>query len=113
MQTRLEQLQAFIAESPNDSFLKYALATEYLKLGEQEVALKGFQQLVQEDPTYVGTYYHLGKLLVSLSRVEEAIQVYKAGMVIAQNKRNMHAYGELKAALLLLTEEDDSDEDDY
>lgn len=111
MQTRLEQLKTFLAESPTDSFLKYAIASEYLKLGEKQTALQAFRDLIEEDPDYVGTYYHLGKLLVDLSQAEEAIAVYQAGMLVAQRKRNMHAFGELKAALMLLTGDDDEDDD--
>lgn len=112
MQSRLEQLKAFLAESPNDSFLKYAIASEYLKLGEEDTALNGFKDLVAQDPDYVGTYYHLAKLLVSLKQIDEAIQVYQSGMLVAQKQRNMHAYGELKAAWMLLTGVDEDEDDD-
>ena len=40
MVNRLEKLLEFIDNEPNDPFLKYALATEYLRLNNQDEALK-------------------------------------------------------------------------
>ncbi|WP_200878600.1 tetratricopeptide repeat protein [Sphingobacterium sp. SG20118] len=110
MSDRLEQLQEFLKDSPQDPFLKYAMATEYLKLGNQEEALKGYLDLVTNHSDYVGTYYHLGKLYEKMTRVEEARDIYQKGIVITQKKRNMHALGELRGALNLL---DGEDEDEY
>lgn len=110
MSDRLEQLKEFLKDSPQDPFLKYALATEYLKLGNQDEALKGYTDLISNHPDYVGTYYHLGKLYEKMNRVEDARDIYKKGMVITQQKRNMHALSELRGALSLL---DGDDEDEY
>ena len=60
---RLQQLLAFLQEDPNDSFLLYSLAQEYVKHGIDEQAIKTFRQLRDTDPSYVGLYYHLAKSL--------------------------------------------------
>lgn len=110
MSERLEQLKEFLKDSPQDPFLKYAVATEYLKLGKQKEALEGYMDLITNHADYVGTYYHLGKLYEKMNRPDDARTIYKNGMIITQQKRNMHALNELRGALSLL---DGDDEDEY
>ena len=38
--SRLEKLLEFLQNEPNDEFLQYALATEYLRLNDTEKALQ-------------------------------------------------------------------------
>ncbi|MDR6735085.1 tetratricopeptide repeat protein [Sphingobacterium sp. 2149] len=109
MSTRLDQLNEFLKESPEDPFLKYAIAAEYLKQGNEQEALSRFEDLVQSNPDYVGTYYHLGKLYEKLSREESAIATYRSGIEIARKSRNFHALGELQGALAVLGDDDDDD----
>ncbi len=61
--SRIEQLQLFLKDSPDDSFLVHALALEYLKAGDEIKAKYYFEQNLHKAPQYVATYYHLGKLL--------------------------------------------------
>jgi len=108
---RLQQLTAFLQENPEDPFLKYAIATEYLKLGNTAEALRYYEDLKENHPAYVGTYYHLGKLYEVLDRKEEAIAVYEKGMEVANVKRDRHALSELTAAYHAAR--GDGDDDDY
>lgn len=101
---RIAQLKAYLAESPGDSFLKHALALEYIKLQEDAVAREVFEELLAADPGYVGSYYHLGKLLERIGQGEAAVAVYEKGMSVAREKKDMHAYNELQAAHEDLTE---------
>ncbi len=66
--SRLEKLLEFIKNEPNDEFLKYALATEYLRLGQTDRSLSYYEDLIANHPSYTGTYYHLGKLYEALDR---------------------------------------------
>lgn len=95
---RLQKLLEFIAVEPGDPFLHYALATEYLKLNDIPAALGYFEHLVKDHPTYVGTYYHLGKLYESLDRKAEALTTYQSGINAARAGRDTHALSELQAA---------------
>ena len=107
---RLEKLLAFLENEPNDEFLLYALATEYLRLNDAAKALEYYEKLVNEHPNYVGTYYHLGKLYEALNRKPDAVLIYEKGMEAAQRKRDNHAFSELKA---VYQEATGYDEDDY
>jgi tetratricopeptide (TPR) repeat protein len=94
---RLEKLLDFLENEPNDPFLLYAIATEYLGIKDSNSALKYFEILLLEHQNYVGTYYHLGKLYEALDRNEEAIKTYQAGMLIAHTLRDNHALSELQS----------------
>lgn len=110
MESRLEQLQNFLKESPHDPFLKYALTMEHVKLENKNDARNGFEELVEIHPDYIGTYYHFGKFLESEGEKDQAIEIYEKGILIAQQKRNFHALGELKNALMMASGLFDEDE---
>lgn len=95
---RLVKLYEFLQADPKDSFILYAIATEYNVLGDVDNALKFYLELIDNDPKYVGTYYHLGKLYEKLEQKDEAIKIYQSGMAIAREKRDMHAFSELQGA---------------
>ena len=96
---RVEQLKAFLKASPNDSFLQHALALEHIKVGEDEQAKLLFENILAKDPTYVGSYYHLGKLLERNNEFEAAMAVYNDGMKYAKLAKDNHSYNELQTAL--------------
>ncbi len=93
---RLQKLLNFLENEPNDPFLKYALATEYLNANEQEKAIQYYEDLLQNHPDYVGTYYHAGKLYEQLDRKTDAISTYLRGMEVARSAKDMHAFSELQ-----------------
>jgi len=107
---RLEKLLEFIKNEPNDEFLKYALATEYLRLNDAEKALLYYEDLVTNHPQYSGTYYHLGKLYEALNRKDDAIKTYEKGMEITKAKRDNHAFNELQGVYREAIGWDDDDD---
>ncbi|MFI5137609.1 MAG: heme biosynthesis protein HemY [Sphingobacteriales bacterium] len=109
-ESRLTKLLEFLKNEPDDPFLKYALATEYLRLNETGKALGYYEDLVNNHPNYGGTYYHLGKLYEALDRKQDAINTYETGMKITREQRDNHAFSELQAVYRMATGED---EDDY
>jgi tetratricopeptide (TPR) repeat protein len=50
--TRLQKLLQFLEDEPNDEFLQYALATEYLRLNDTDRALQYYEKLVVDHPNY-------------------------------------------------------------
>jgi len=99
---RLKQLQQLLAESPQDSFLQFAIAKEYEGRDDEAEALKCYRQLLDRDPDYVGAYYHLGKLYERREAYEQAIATYRQGMEIARKAGDQHALSELAGAKLNL-----------
>lgn len=95
---RIEKIKEMLVATPNDSFLLHALALEYIKLGEKELAKTTFEKLLEGNPNYVGSYYHIAKLMEDMQNREAAIQWYEKGMVIAKQLNERHAYNELQSA---------------
>ena len=95
---RIEKLQQFLKTSPDDCFLNHALALEYVKAGNEDLAQQHFERNLHHDPNYVATYYHLGKLMERVGQAPNAITIYVQGMSIAKAVKDMHSYNELQAA---------------
>lgn len=107
---RLQKLLDFLENEPNDPFLKYALATEYLNSNEPDKALLYYEDLIINHADYVGTYYHLGKLYEALNRKSDAIRTYQNGMLVAGKSKDMHAFSELQAVYNSATGQDYEDD---
>ena len=92
-----------LAQSPADNFLQHALALEYIKLGNDEDARLLFEEILNRDPAYIGSYYHLAKLLERNNLGQEAINIYEKGMEAAKKAEDDHAFSELRSAYEELT----------
>ena len=95
---RIEKLKQFLENNPQDSFIQHALALEYIKLGDDAEARQLFEELLHREPGYVGSYYHLGKLLERKDEMDAAIRWYEKGMEEAKKAGDNHAFGELRGA---------------
>ncbi len=104
---RIEQIKDFLKDSPNDAFLNYALAQEWIKLGDMDAALNQFLGLLEKHPDYLATYYHLGKLYIKLGRKEEAMSIFDTGIDKAKKAGEQHTLSELQSAKLELEYDDD------
>ena len=98
--SRIEKLIAFIDRNPSDHFSRHALAMEYIKSGNDAAARRELETLLDRDPSYVGSYYHLGKLIERVGAPEQAVAIYQKGILEAEKAGDRHAAGELRAALL-------------
>lgn len=96
---RINMLKEMLKEDGKDSFLQHALALEYIKRGDDKEARKLFETLLNLDPAYIGSYYHLGKLLERTGLPHKAMRVYKKGMEMAKSVNDSHSYNELQGAL--------------
>ena len=95
---RIAKLKEFLEANPDDSFVQHALALEHVKSGDDAEARKLFENILNKDENYIGSYYHLGKLLERSDEKESAIKWYELGMLKAKENGDMHAYNELQAA---------------
>jgi Tfp pilus assembly protein PilF len=100
---RIEKLKQFLKTNPADSFVQHALALEYVKADDDGTARKLFEELLNRDPGYVGSYYHLAKLLERNNAIAEAVKWYEKGMEQAKKAGEVHAFGELRSAYEALT----------
>ena len=100
---RVQKLKEFLEKDPADSFVQHALALEYVKTGDDPAAQKLFEDILQRDPSYVGSYYHLAKLFERNGNNEAAIKWYEKGMEEAKKVGQNHAFNELRSAYEELT----------
>lgn len=101
---KIEKLKSFLIQSPEDPFLKHALALEYIKLGNETGARELFFEILTSNPAYIGSYYHLARLLERTGELELAKSWFEKGMIAAKQAGDNHAYQELQAAYDDLTD---------
>jgi Flp pilus assembly protein TadD len=102
--SRLEQIRAMLAEEPGDPELRYMLAMEHVSQGDDEGAVRCFEELIGLAPNYPPAYHQAGRVLQRLNRVAEARQLLQRGIPVAQNLGNDHAAGEMMELLQTLEE---------
>mgnify|MGYP001557572093 CR=1 FL=1 len=95
---RIERIMELLKISPEDNFLQHALALENIKLGRDSQARNLFEEILNRDPGYIGSYYHLGKLLERNAEPQLALAWYERGIEAAKNAGDQHALQELQAA---------------
>jgi Tfp pilus assembly protein PilF len=97
--SRIDTLKDFLKQNAADSFSRYALALEYVKLGQNDEALREFETVQKNDPGYVATYYQLGQLYQKLGKRHEAEKTFRTGIMAAGKAGDEHTRSELEAAL--------------
>jgi Tfp pilus assembly protein PilF len=95
---RIEKIKELLIKTPDDNFLKHALALEYIKIGNDKEAKKLFEEILTQDENYLGSYYHFAKLLERNNETALAISYYEKGMEVAKKANENRAYNELKTA---------------
>ena len=102
MNQRLEKLKQMEAQKPDDPFLKFAIAQEYVGMNDDIRAKQYFELLLQRYPHYLPVYYQFGKLHERFNNIKLATDIYTAGIVIAKAINDLKTAGELNEALMLL-----------
>lgn len=95
--TRLEKIEALLADEPNDQELLYMLAMEHVSLGDDSTAVLCFERLMQVVPNYPPAYHQAGRALQRLNRVAEAREVLAKGISVALASGDRHAAEEMQA----------------
>jgi tetratricopeptide (TPR) repeat protein len=99
MPARREQIEALLADHPDDPFLRYSLALELEKEGRHAESLNLLERLTQADPPYVPAAFMAGQQLARLGRLDEARAVLRRGIELARAAGNLHAAGEMSEFL--------------
>jgi Tfp pilus assembly protein PilF len=100
--TRKQQLQEMLAEEPNDPFLHYGLAMEFVSEGNDDEAVRCFQDLLKIAPDYVPAYLQMAQTLMRLGRSEEASATFGRGVAVARKQGDHHAADEMEGFLAQL-----------
>jgi cytochrome c-type biogenesis protein CcmH/NrfG len=102
--SRKQQIEAMLADDPNDPFLRYGLAMEYVSEGNDAEAARCFAELLTVAPDYVPGYLQAGQVNLRLGRAEEARQAWTRGIAVARRQGDGHAADEMQGFLASLDE---------
>jgi len=99
---RMEQIEAMLAEDPDDAFLRYGLAMEHASSGDDASCVEVMRDLIARTATttpYVPAYLQAGQALVRLDRISEACDMLREGVDVARRTGDSHAQGEMQGLL--------------
>lgn len=99
---RMEQIEAMLADDPDDAFLRYGLAMEHASAGDDAACVEVLRDLIArtaETTPYVPAYLQAGQALVRLDRITEACDVLRQGVDVARRVGDTHAQGEMQGLL--------------
>jgi tetratricopeptide (TPR) repeat protein len=99
---RLDTLKSMIEQDPASAFARYGLAMEYVNLGRFDEAMDEFHTLIGTNPDYAAGYYHAGRTLERMGKIEEARAIYEKGIEVTTRTGDAHTRSELQAALDIL-----------
>jgi len=97
--SRREQIEAMLADEPNDAELRYMLAMEHASAGDDVSAVRCFQELIALTPKFPPAYHMAGRALQRLNRNAEARTILNQGITMAQQMGDHHAAGEMSELL--------------
>jgi len=95
-------LMDMLKDDPRDSFLRYAIGLELNKAGRVHDAIQALNEIQEDDPDYLATYYQLGQFHEQIGQQEKSKSYYEKGIEIALAQREMKILAELREALNLL-----------
>jgi len=97
-QNRIDLLEHYISEEPDNAFNKYALAMEYFDEAPEKSA-EVLDLLLSEHPDYLPSYYKAAHLQWdAFENMEGAKEIFEKGIELAKEVKDEKAIGELKAS---------------
>ena len=99
---RIDNLMVMLKEEPQDLFLNYALAVEFVGEQKYEEAEKQFLKTTAINSDYLPCYYQLGQTAEKLNKEKEALEYYHRGAELAKKQNNNKALNELNEAIWML-----------
>jgi len=93
--SRLEKLQGMLQDSPDDVFLNYALAMEFVSAARTDDALTAFRRVLTFDPQHSAAWFQQAQLLASIGQFGEARACAASGVAAAKAQGDQHAAEEI------------------
>jgi hypothetical protein len=94
----MAQIEALLADEPNDPELRYFLAMEHLSAGDEPAAIAKLRELIQNS-TYVPAFLMAAQTLARRGDEAEACAILREGIDEARKQGNAHAQGEMQGLL--------------
>jgi tetratricopeptide (TPR) repeat protein len=94
---KLAALNEILQLDPANAFARYGLAMEHIARGNPEAGLVEFSTLIGHNPDYVPAYQMSAQTLVTLGRIEAALERLHDGIAVANRANNQQALAEMEA----------------
>lgn len=107
--SRIEMLQSFAEQEPENPFNWYALALEHQN-SSPEKASSLFHKLLNEHKGYLPTYYHAAHFFAEKGDLDLAKSVFEEGIHLAEKEKQSNTLRELKNSYQNFLFENDLDE---
>ena len=91
----IQNLEKMLASGKDSALLRFSLGNEYSKLQDFSHAADHLRQAVTLDPNYSAAWKILGKALAEMGNLQEALDVYQQGIIIAEQKGDKQASKEM------------------
>jgi hypothetical protein len=105
VESRRARIESMLAADPTDQFLRYSLAMELEKEGDNDRSLAGLRELQTDAAPYVPAFFMAAQQLVKLTRIADARDALRRGIEEARRQNNAHAAGEMSELLASLGRE--------
>jgi tetratricopeptide (TPR) repeat protein len=100
--SRLEQFKELVELDPSDAYSRYALAMEYMSVGNFDESLRQLQEVIRLEPDNHTACFQAGVACRKTGNVEGAKRFWKRGIEAAQRKGDSHAVDKMIEALEIL-----------
>lgn len=98
-QQKIDSLKKIVEKDPNALLAHFGLGKEFMEGGDFNAAATHFGEAVRIKPDYTAAYRFLGQSLEKGGRAEEAKQVYRDGIAVAERTHDIEA-GKVMAVFL-------------
>lgn len=95
----IENLLKLLEKGQDSAMLRFGLGNAYLKQGDAAEAAKHLQKAVELDPGYSAAWKLYGKAVAATGDDARALEVYRQGIAVAEQKGDMQAIREMRVFL--------------
>jgi predicted Zn-dependent protease len=96
MNPAIERFERMLASGRDSALLRFSLGNEYLKAGQAAQAVEHLRRAVELDETYSAAWKLLGRALEEGGMAQEALEIYRRGIAVAEAKGDIQAAKEMK-----------------
>jgi len=91
----VQNLEKLLTQGKDSALLRFSLGAEYLKLRQTWVAVYQLRRALEMDPNYSAAWKLLGKALTDAGVLRDALDAYRRGVAIAEQRGDKQAAKEM------------------
>lgn len=91
----IADFEAMLAAGRDNALLRFSLGSEYLKHADPAQAAEHLRRAVEHDPKYSAAWKLLGRALADSGAAAAALDAYRQGIVVAEQRGDKQAAKEM------------------